>query len=105
MAVFYGNSSTNNKYIGRLEVWESATNIVANTSTISWTFKIYRNDSYSSYNRNTGNHFTLKVDGSSQYTSSSFSVNMNGATSEGSATQIANGSFPVDHDDDGAKHF
>lgn len=107
MAVFYGYSSTNSNYIGRLEMWESATDEVANTSTISWTFKVYRGDNYnSSYDRNTGNNFTLTVDGSQRYSSNSFRAWM-GANGmyESTANTWCSGSFTIDHEDDGSKSF
>ena len=105
MAVYYGNSSLNANYRGRLEFTET-TNVNANTSTISWTFKIYRADGYSSsYDRSYGNHFTLTVDGSQVYSNTDFRVYMANATSEGSAWQCCSGSFTVAHNADGAKAF
>lgn len=105
MAVYYGNSSLNANYRGRLEFTET-TNVNANTSTISWTFKIYRADGYSSsYDRSYGNHFTLTVDGSQVYSNTDFRVYMANATSEGSAWQCCSGSFTVTHNADGAKAF
>lgn len=103
MAVYYGNSSLNSKYRGRLEFTETV-NTSANTSTISWTFKIYRSDGYSSgYDRSTGNHFTLTIDGSQIYNNTDFRVYMANATSEANAWLCCSGSFTVAHNADGAK--
>lgn len=103
MAVYYGNSSLNSNYRGRLEFTETV-DTSANTSTIAWTFKIYRSDGYSSsYDRSTGNHFTLTIDGSQIYNNTSFTVTMRNATSEANAWLCCSGSFTVAHNADGAK--
>lgn len=95
-------------------MWESATDMVANTSTISWTFKVYRSDAYYvEYDRNTGNNFTLIADGTartnpSPYTNFSAVMKTNGQHESTANTWVSSdmcGSFVVQHNADGAKSF
>ena len=110
MAVFYGNSTTNSNYRGRLEMWESATDVANNTSTISWTFKVFRADNYnSSFDRSYGNNFTLIADGSartspSPYTNFRAWMGTNGRY-ESTANTWTSGSFTINHNADGSKSF
>ena len=97
-------SSSNSAYTGRFEIYET-NNISANTTTIQWYFKLYRNDSYSStYSRASGNRVVVYIDEALvlDTTSCGTVTAPNGAAN---AYTLASGSRVVSHNTDGTKSF
>jgi hypothetical protein len=100
---YYGHPA-NDKYTGVFEVYESRST-ANNTNKITWYFKLFRNDNYSSsYSRKNGNHVTLKIDGATVYTTTNCGT-VTAPNGEVNAYTLATNSFTLDHNADGTKSF
>ena len=102
-ANYYGHPA-NDKYTGKLEIYEN-NNIAANNTTITWYFKVYRNDSYSSsYSRATGNHVVVTMDGAVVCDTTECGT-VRAPNGEASAYTLASGTAVIGHNGDGSKSF
>ena len=102
-ANYYGHPA-NTKYTGKLEIYES-NNIAANNTTITWYFKVYRNDSYpSGYERQTGNHVVVVMDGMTVCDTTECGT-VRAPNGEASAYTLASGTAVIGHNGDGSKSF
>ena len=102
-ANYYGYP-LNNKYTGKLELYES-NNVSANNTTITWYFKVYRNDSYSSnYERATGNHVVVTMNGATVCDTTECGT-VRAPNGEASAYTLASGTTVIGHNADGSKSF
>lgn len=101
---YYNPSSSNSAYIGKFAIAES-NDINSNSSTIHWTFSLYRNDSYqSSYSRQEGNLVVVSINGSEVFRSAQVGT-VKAPNGEGNAYVLASGSTVVGHNSDGTKTF
>lgn len=102
-ANYYGHPA-NDKYTGKLEIYES-NNVSANSSTITWYFKVYRNDNYSSsYSRATGNHVVVTMNGATVCDTTECGT-VKAPNGEASAYTLASGTTVIGHNADGSKSF
>lgn len=102
-ANYYGHPA-NDKYTGKLEIYES-NNVSANNSTITWYFKVYRNDNYSSsYSRATGNHVVVTMNGATVCDTTECGT-VRAPNGEASAYTLASGTTVIGHNADGSKSF
>ena len=101
---YYNPSSSNSAYLGKFAIAES-NDINSNSSTIHWTFSLYRNDSYqSSYSRQEGNLVVVSINGSEVFRSAQVGT-VKAPNGEGNAYVLASGSTVVGHNSDGTKTF
>ncbi|WP_434311455.1 DUF859 family phage minor structural protein [Hominifimenecus sp. rT4P-3] len=101
---YYNPSSSNSAYMGKFAIVES-NNVNANSSTITWAFGLYRNDSYqSSYSRKEGNHVVVSINGSEVFNSTDIGT-VKAPNGEGNAYILASGTTVVGHNGDGTKTF
>ena len=101
---YYNPSSSNSAYIGKFAIIES-NDINANSSTINWTFSLYRNDSYhSNYSREEGNRVVVSIDGREVFNETRVGT-VKPPNGEDNAYVLASGSTVVGHNSDGTKSF
>lgn len=100
---YYGHPA-NVKYTGKLEIYET-NNISSNNTTITWYFKVYRNDSYpSEYKRTEGNHVVVIMDGRVVCDTTDCGT-VRAPNGEANAYTLASGTAVIGHNSDGSKSF
>lgn len=100
---YYGHPA-NTKYTGKLEIYEN-NNIAANNTTITWYFKVYRNDSYSStYSRSSGNRVVVVMNGVTVCDTTDCGT-VCAPNGEAAAYTLASGTTVIGHNGDGSKSF
>lgn len=100
-AKYYGHPA-NTKYTGVFEINET-NDVVGNKSVLSWSFKLFRNDSYnSSYSRQYGNRVVIAFDNNTIFDSTDVGT-VKAPNGEANAYVLASGTTTIDHNADGTR--